>query len=69
MPMLVVLESRNKVKKVQGFLGSGYIVTASNGHLRDLPKKTLGIDTENNFKPSYTITQKKIKSGYEHTNY
>lgn len=58
MPILVVLESRNKVKKVQGFLGSGYIVTASNGHLRDLPKKTLGIDTENNFKPSYTITQR-----------
>ena len=38
MTILVVLESRNKVKKVQGFLGSGYIVTASNGHLRDLLK-------------------------------
>ena len=58
MPILVILESKNKVGKVQKFLGNDYIVTASNGHLRDLPKKTLGIDTENNFKPTYSITQK-----------
>lgn len=57
-PILVVLESKNKVAKVQKFLGDGYIVTASNGHLRDLPKKTIGIDTENGFKPSYVPTQK-----------
>ena len=58
MPILVVLESRNKVSKVQKFLGKEYIVTASNGHLRDLPKRTLGIDIENNFKASYSVTQR-----------
>ena len=62
MPILVVLESRNKVAKVQKFLGKDYIVTASNGHLRDLPKKTLGIDVENNFKPSYSVTQRNTVS-------
>ena len=57
-PILVILESKNKVAKVQKFLGDGYIVTASNGHLRDLPKKTIGIDIENGFKPTYVSTQK-----------
>ncbi len=50
---LVIVESPAKVKTIKKFLGSSYVVTASNGHVRDLPKSTLGIDVENNFEPKY----------------
>ncbi|MBR3396502.1 MAG: type I DNA topoisomerase [Lachnospiraceae bacterium] len=50
---LVIVESPAKVNTVKKFLGSNYEVTASMGHIRDLPKSTLGIDTENDFEPKY----------------
>ena len=50
---LVIVESPTKVKTVKKFLGSGYEVLASNGHVRDLPKSSLGIDVEHGFEPKY----------------
>ena len=50
---LVIVESPAKVKTVKKFLGSNYEVAASNGHVRDLPKSQLGIDTEHDFEPKY----------------
>lgn len=50
---LVIVESPAKVKTIKKFLGSNYTVTASNGHVRDLPKSQLGIDVENDFEPKY----------------
>ncbi len=50
---LVIVESPAKVKTIKKFLGSSYEVVASNGHVRDLPKSTLGIDVEHDFEPKY----------------
>lgn len=50
---LVIVESPAKAKTIQKFLGKSYTVIASNGHVRDLPKSTLGIDVENDFEPKY----------------
>ena len=50
---LVIVESPAKVKTIKKFLGSNYIVTASNGHVRDLPKSQMGIDVEHDFEPKY----------------
>lgn len=50
---LVILESPAKVKTVKKILGSNYEVIASNGHIRDLPKSTMGIDIENDYEPKY----------------
>ena len=50
---LVIVESPAKAKTIQKFLGKNYNVIASNGHVRDLPKSTLGIDIENDFEPKY----------------
>ena len=50
---LVIVESPAKVKTIKKFLGSNYEVAASNGHVRDLPKSTLGIDVENDYEPKY----------------
>lgn len=50
---LVIVESPAKVKTIKKFLGSNYVVTASNGHVRDLPKSSLGIDVEHDFEPKY----------------
>lgn len=50
---LVIVESPAKVKTIKKFLGSGYQVLASNGHVRDLPKSRLGVDLENDFEPKY----------------
>ena len=50
---LVIVESPAKAKTIGKFLGKNYKVKASVGHVRDLPKSTLGIDIENNFKPKY----------------
>lgn len=50
---LVILESPSKAKTVARFLGKNYKVEASVGHVRDLPKSTLGIDIENGFEPKY----------------
>ncbi len=50
---LVIIESPGKVNTINSYLGSSYKVIASNGHVRDLPKSSLGIDIEDNFKPHY----------------
>ncbi len=50
---LVIVESPAKVRTIQKFLGKNYEVTASNGHVRDLPKSTLGIDVDHDFEPKY----------------
>ena len=50
---LVIVESPAKVKTIKKFLGSTYEVDASNGHVRDLPKSQMGIDTENDFEVKY----------------
>lgn len=50
---LVIVESPAKAKTISQFLGSGYKVQASGGHVRDLPKSTLGVDVEHDFEPKY----------------
>ncbi len=50
---LIIVESPAKVKTIKRFLGSGYEVEASGGHVRDLPKSRMGIDLENDYEPSY----------------
>lgn len=50
---LVIVESPAKVKTIKKFLGSNYVVTASNGHVRDMPKSQMGIDIENDYEPKY----------------
>ena len=50
---LVIVESPAKVKTIKKFLGSNYVVAASNGHVRDLPKSQLGVDVENDYEPKY----------------
>lgn len=50
---LVIVESPAKAKSISKFLGKRYIVKASMGHLRDLPKSQLGVDVENDFEPKY----------------
>lgn len=55
---LVIVESPAKAKTIKKYLGKGYEVTASMGHIRDLPKSTLGVDTENNFEPKYINIRK-----------
>lgn len=50
---LVIVESPAKAKTIEKYLGDDYKVVASMGHLRDLPKSTLGIDIENDFEPKY----------------
>jgi DNA topoisomerase-1 len=58
---LIIVESPAKAKTIGGFLGKDYIVKSSFGHIRDLPKKGLNIDIENNFKPTYDISADKKK--------
>lgn len=62
MKNLVIVESPTKARTIGRFLGSDYEVIASMGHIYDLPKSTLGVDTENNFEPQYEllIDKKKI---------
>ena len=50
---LVIVESPAKVKTIKKFLGSNYEVAASNGHVRDFPKSSLGIDVEHDYEPKY----------------
>ena len=50
---LLIVESPTKVKAIKKFLGSGYDVAASNGHVRDLPKSQMGIDIEHDYEPKY----------------
>ncbi|CAH1853920.1 type I DNA topoisomerase [Convivina praedatoris] len=50
---LVIVESPSKAKTIEKYLGSGYKVVASIGHVRDLPKSTLGVDVDNDYEPRY----------------
>ena len=50
---LVILESPSKAKTVKKYLGAGYDVMASTGHIIDLPKSKFGVDVDNNFEPQY----------------
>ena len=59
---LIVVESPTKVKTIKKILGKDFNVVASMGHIKDLPKKTLGIDLENNFEPTYQVIEAKKKT-------
>ena len=56
---LVIVESPSKAKTIGKYLGPDYTVKASMGHLRDLPKSTMGVDIEGNFEPEYVPVQTK----------
>ena len=56
---LVIVESPAKARTIGKFLGGGYFVRASIGHIRDLPQRQMGVDIEHDFKPHYVVTPKK----------
>ena len=56
---LVIVESPAKARTVGQILGGKYVVTASQGHVRDLPKSKIGVDVDDDFTPSYVIMQDK----------
>lgn len=62
---LVIVESPTKAKTLAKFLGNKFRIEASMGHIRDLPKAELGIDTENHFEPQYIIPKDKKKRANE----
>ncbi len=59
---LVIVESPAKAKTIQKYLGKGFRVSASMGHVRDLPKTGLAIDVEHDFTPEYEVTKQKVVS-------
>ena len=61
-PALVIVESPTKAKTIGKYLGSGYDVKATVGHLRDLPTRELGVDVENGFEPKYVTIKGKTKT-------
>ena len=61
MASLVIVESPSKAKTIGKYLGEGYTVKASMGHLRDLPKSTMGVDIENGFQPEYIPMESKAE--------
>ncbi|MGO8686183.1 MAG: type I DNA topoisomerase [Candidatus Dormibacteria bacterium] len=58
---LIIVESPSKARTLAKFLGAGYTVKASMGHIRDLPKSTLGVDLEHGFRPEYLVIRGKEK--------
>ena len=58
---LVIVESPAKAKTIEKFLGADYVVKSSIGHIRDLPKKDMGVNIENDFQPTYAISADKKK--------
>src|ERR1700751_3638378 len=56
---LVIVESPAKAKTIEKFLGKDFEVRASMGHVIDLPKKGLGVDTRHDFEPQYVVIEKK----------
>ena len=58
---LVVVESPTKAKTLSRFLGAGYVIEATMGHVRDLPKSKLGVDVEHDFAPEYVMVQKRAE--------
>jgi DNA topoisomerase-1 len=61
MSSLIVVESPTKARTISKFLGNGYLVRSSFGHVRDLPKSSLGVDVEHDFKPKYVVPPKAKK--------
>ena len=61
MSRLIIVESPSKARTLGRFLGSEYIVLASMGHVRDLPKSKIGVDVEAGFLPEYEVIQGKEK--------
>ena len=61
MKNLVIVESPTKTKTLKKYLGEDFEVIASSGHIKDLPKSSLGVDTEKDFEPQYDISPKKKK--------
>ncbi|MDD2671485.1 MAG: type I DNA topoisomerase, partial [Syntrophales bacterium] len=55
---LIIVESPTKARTISQFLGKDFKVLSSFGHIRDLPERKIGIDTKNNFEPTYVITEK-----------
>ena len=58
---LVIVESPAKARTIGKYLGAGYTVKASMGHVRDLPKSTLGVDVDDDFNPTYLVPRDKAK--------
>src|SRR6202048_4111363 len=58
---LVIVESPAKAKTIGKYLGSQFVVKASLGHVKDLPKKDLAVDVDNNFEPRYEVIEGKKK--------
>src|SRR5258708_9965698 len=58
---LVIVESPAKAKTIGKYLGKQYVVKASLGHVKDLPKKNLSVDVDNDFKPVYEVIEGKRK--------
>ena len=58
---LIIVESPSKIKTLKKFLGKEYVVEASVGHIRDLAKKDLGVDIDNDFTPTYIVSEDKSK--------
>lgn len=58
---LVIVESPAKAKTIEGYLGKDFVVKSSFGHVRDLPKKGMGIDIESDFEPTYEVSTDKKK--------
>jgi DNA topoisomerase-1 len=58
---LVIVESPAKARTIGKYLGAGYTVKASMGHVRDLPKSTLGVDVDDDFTPTYLVPRDKSK--------
>jgi DNA topoisomerase I len=56
---LIIVESPSKARTLSKFLGSGYVIKASMGHVRDLPKSKLGVDVDNGFEPQYEVIKGK----------
>jgi DNA topoisomerase-1 len=62
---LVIVESPAKAKTIGGFLGNDYEIKSSYGHIRDLPKKGLGVDVDKKFTPTYEVSEEKQKVAAE----
>ncbi|UCG91539.1 MAG: type I DNA topoisomerase, partial [candidate division WOR-3 bacterium] len=58
---VIIVESPTKSKTIKGFVGRGYTVISSKGHIKDLPKSMLGVDVDNNFEPRYIKIRGKAK--------
>ena len=60
---LVIVESPAKARTISKILGSDYSIQSSMGHVRDLPEKSLGVDVNNQFKPTYRINKGRASKG------